>query len=248
MVCNTFSHGRCSWLPLAVIQADTLTQSMMGSDEIVIRIIKLCMSLEHLPIFRKGQHFTTGSTIAVTHVQVVPLHVAGVDLVPAATGLERLLDSLSRPEDDLARHFHHAILLTLFMYLRVEQLRINEAFGIFSRSSRSPLLVRIRLLLGAVIGQDRFRIRAQFITKQQRGSTITSGFHLTEKLLGIVQRVFPQVADHPQAGGRFYAFPDPSVTDLVRIVLRGIDPLLLFFTNVHSSSTWAWVNPISFIR
>jgi len=91
MIRNTFGHSRCPLLPLAVAHANALAQSLMGSDEIVISIIKLSMSLEHLPVFRKGQHFATGPAIAVSHIQVVSLNVAGIDLVTTATGFNSTL-------------------------------------------------------------------------------------------------------------------------------------------------------------
>ena len=229
MIRNTFSHSRCSLLPLASGHAHALAQSTMRADEIVVGVIQLRMPLQHVPIFRKGQHLPAGPTIAVAHVQVVPLHVARIDLVAAATGVKRLLNLLGGAEDNLARHFHYAVLLPLLMDLRIPQMRIHHPFGILSGSARPPFLFGIRRLFRAVMGQDRFRIRTQFVTEEQRRPTITSSFHLVDKLLGIVQRVFTDVADDPQARGGLHAFPDPSVTDLVRIILRGVDPLLLFF-------------------
>jgi len=178
------------------------------------------------------------SAVALARSQIIALDVGRIDLRTASVPGQDLGNRVGNAENDLAADFYYASTFTAFVDLAVTEARIDKAFGLFPWPAPTPLE---RWQLGCAVERGQScEIGGQLITREQRGLPICAGLEMSQKRHGFgLAPLMTDMADDPQPARQRDGAPDPGVAEVGGIV--GLQVLLLFLTNVQSSSTWAWV-------
>lgn len=145
---------------------------------------------------------------------------------------------LGSPEQDSPSDFNDAATFTTFVDLTVAEGGVHDTSWFFARPPRTTF--DGWWLGGAVDGGQRRKIGRQLVTGEQEGLPIRPGLEISQKRHSFrFTPLMTEMTHDPQSAGQSDGTPDPHIPQVGGVIWLQV--FLLFLTNVHSSSTCAWV-------
>jgi len=169
-------------------------------------------------------------------VQIGTFDICGVDRLTGRLCQSRK-NVLLAPIDHLTFDLDHLRTLARLMNRGVIQIRINDLLRIPGPPGFARRCWRVQFV--KQLAQNR-AVMGQFIRDKQ-GLALTAGGQIFQYPPSIVQSASANPESNQQPRGGIYSRPDPRPSVLVFEVF-GTARTFLFFTKVHSSSSWASVS------